>query len=361
MRFGFVGLGRAARLFHLPALKTMSGVEVVGGYDASEDQRRGFGEQTALPVFASVDELFERGRPDVVVVATPPDSHADLCVTALERGTHVIVEKPFVTTAAEGDRVLAAADSSGKLVAVNHQYREKPIFTALRDSIRGGRYGRLAFAQFWQLMNQAPWEEKTQWRAEMARRTLLEGGVHLVDLIIVLYGELPVAVTAQRSAGVHDDPDADPVQLVTLEFSGNRLGQITIDRLCRGGTRYFEVRADCERASLRASLGGRALVQLGIKRAERPGARIDFGLGGLAWAEIGQRRKVLARSAKDQDVVATRALFERVVDSFRVGVEPPSSAREARDVIAVIEAAYESSASGRRVELAGRVRPEQAA
>lgn len=362
MRFGFVGLGRAARLYHVPALRKISDVVLIGGFDDSAAQRDGWRQETGLPTFESLDELLERGSPDVVVVATPPASHADLCVRALESGAHVVVEKPFVTTAAEGDRVLRAASAADRQVAVNHQYREKLIFSAVRDAIRSERYGRLAFCQLWQLMNQAPWNDKTLWRAEMARRTLLEGGVHLVDLMIVLFGELPVAVSAQHSAGVYADTDADAVQLVTLEFSGGRLGQITIDRLCQGGTRYFEVRADCERASLRASLGGRALLQVGMKRAERPGAKIDFGLGGLAWAEQGLRRTVLARSPKGQNVQATQVLLQQVVDAFRSGVEPPSSAREARDVIAVIEAAYDSAETGRRVELIDRLsRSTQAA
>jgi predicted dehydrogenase len=97
------------------------------------------------------------------------------------------------------------------------------------------------------------------------------------------------------------------------------------------------------------------LLQVGMKRAERAGARIDFGLGGIAWAETGTRRKVLARSAKDQDVQATRVLFERVLAAFRSGAEPPSSAREARGVIAVIDAAYASAEQGRRIELADRI------
>jgi UDP-N-acetyl-2-amino-2-deoxyglucuronate dehydrogenase len=358
MRFGLVGLGRAARLYHLPALKTLDRAEVIGGFDASEQQRSSWREQTGLPSFESVEELLQQA-PDVVVVATPPATHAALCVQALEAGAHVICEKPFVTSSAEGDRVLAAAAAAGRRVAVNHQFREKPIFSAVRDAIRAGTYGRLAFCQLWQLMNLAPWNEPTEWRAGMSDRTLLEGGVHLVDLMVVLFGEAPESVLASHSAGFHSDPNADAVSLVTLAFPGGRLGQITIDRLCQGGTRYFEVRADCERASLRASLGGRALVQLGMKRAERPGLKLDFGLGGLAWAEQGLRRKVLARSPKEQDAYATGLLLRQVAAAFEADAEPPSSAREGRDAIAVIEAAYESAERGERVELGGRLTPAQ--
>ncbi len=357
MRFGYVGLGRAARLYHLPALREVAGLAAVGGYDGLEQQRASWTRETGVPAFSDLDELLERARPDVVVVATPPDSHAELCIRALEAGAHVISEKPFVTSAEEGDRVIAAAERAGRLVAVNHQFREKPIFRTLRDRIAAEEYGRLAFCQIWQLMNLAPWDEPTAWRAGMAGRTLLEGGVHLVDLMVVLFGERPEAVLARHSAGFHTDPDADAVQLVTLEFPGGRLGQITIDRLCRGGTRYLEVRADCERASLRASLGGRALVQIGKKRAETTGARIDFGAGGLAWAELNLKRRVLARSPRDDGAQATASLLEGIVSAFEEGREPPSSAREARDVIAVIEAAYESAVDGVRVELAPRLLP----
>lgn len=355
MRFGFVGLGRAARLYHLPAVAALADAQPVGGFDASEQQRAAWARETAMPVFTSLEELLDSCAPDVVVVGTPPASHADVCIQALEAGAHVICEKPFVTASDEGDRVLAAAAAAGRQVAVNHQFREKPIFSAVRDAIRAETYGRLAFCQLWQLMNLAPWNEPTEWRAGMSDRTLLEGGVHLVDLMVVLFGEPPLAVQASHSAGFHENPAADAVQLVTLEFSGGRLGQITIDRLCQGGTRYFEVRADCERGSLRASLGGRALVQLGLKRAERPGAKLDFGLGGLAWAELGTRRKVLARSPKEQDAWATGVLFRQIVAALRAGAEPPSSGREARDTVAIIEAAYESAEIGRRIELASRL------
>jgi scyllo-inositol 2-dehydrogenase (NADP+) len=350
MRFAFVGLGRASLLYHLPAVRRI-GSEAVGGFDDSEEQRDRWQSATGVQAYSSLDDLLEHTAPEVVVVATPPASHADIASRALAAGAHVVVEKPFTTTSAEADRVLAAAAEAGRSVAVNHQYREKPIFKALTDAIRAERYGRLVFCQVWQLVGQPPWDDPVPWRAGMAHRVLLEGGVHLVDLMIAFFGEVPHAVTARHSAGAHSDPAADPVQVVTFEFSSGRLGQITIDRLFRGRTRYLEARADCERGSLRASLGGRALVQAGLKRAERPGVRLEFGLGGLAWAEVGARRKTLARNQRQHDVLATAALLQRTVEAFRSGVEPPSSGREARDVIAVIEAAYESAALGRRIAL----------
>ena len=99
------------------------------------------------------------------------------------------------------------------MVAVNHEFRENPIFRAVRDGVASGRYGRLVFCQVWQLVNMPPWKEPTPWRAGMANRTLLEGGVHLVDLLLRCSASLPTAVYARHSAGFHEDRDADAIQL----------------------------------------------------------------------------------------------------------------------------------------------------
>jgi D-apiose dehydrogenase len=351
MRLGIVGLGWAARAFHAPAARRVEDVTIVGGADAAPEQRASWERETGTPTYATLAELLERERPELVVVSTPPASHAELCLQALESGAHVFCEKPFVSTVAEADAVVAAAERSDRRIAVNHEFREKPIYRALKSRIDSGRDGRLVFCQVWQLMNLAPWEEPVPWRAAMPNRTLFEGGVHLVDLICHLFGELPLAVFARRSAGVDPHREADAIHLVLLEFAAGALGQITIDRLCQSGTRYVEIRADCEHASLRASHGGRAYVQIGMKRAERPGLRIDFGRAGLAWVERGLGRKTLARNPRDDGVYGTAELLRKVVAAIEAGTEPPSSGREARDVLAVIEAAYESSATGRRIEL----------
>lgn len=351
MRVGFAGLGWAARSFHLPPLKALSGVTVVGGFDATQSQRTSWQAETGLAAYETLDELVERGRPELLVIATPPHSHADLCIAGLEAGMHIFCEKPFVMNLDEADRVIAAAAAAGRHVAVNHEFREKPIFRAVHDRIGSPEAGRLVFCQIWQLMDLAPWDEPVGWRAAMPNRTLFEGGVHLIDLLLMIFDDRPTAVYARHSSGLDEERKADAIHLVTLEFPGGRLAQLTIDRLCQAGTRYVEVRADCERASLRASLGGRALVQIGKKRAEKTGLRVDVGSGGLAWMERGLKRTTLARNPREAGMHATGVLVGRIVDALRAGTEPPSSARTARDVLRVIEAAYESAATGTRVEL----------
>jgi predicted dehydrogenase len=354
VKYAFIGLGHATTWLHLPAARKLPQVTVVGGADPSAERRAAWAKLGAGPAVADAHELIEGTRPDVVVVATPPDSHADLCLAALRAGAHVLCEKPFVETVAQADAVIHAADEAGRFVGVNHEFRYMPIFSALPPLVGSASYGRPVFLQFVQLMDLAPWNEKVAWRAAMPNRTLFEGGVHIVDLAhMVMGGRMPERVFATTSSGLDPERNADAIHLVTLDYGGGVLGQITIDRLCPSGTRYLDLRLDCEKASIRASYGGRAFVQVGVKRGERPGVRVDFGPEGLSWAERGLRRSVIARNRRRATVHATERLHAEFLQAVSAGKEPPTTARIARETLSVIEAAYRSAAAGVPVSVSG--------
>jgi predicted dehydrogenase len=349
-RIAVVGLGNAGMTLHLPALAGLPGVVVVGGCDVDASRRARAAERFRVPVHASVDALLEAARPDVVVVGTPPDSHAALCLRSFDAGADVICEKPFASSVEEADALIEAARKAGRRVALNHEFREMPIFRALRDEV--GRPGgdEVVFAQAWQLMDLPPWAEPG-WRGQMLQRTLYEAGVHLIDFLMALFHEKPHAVSATVSTCGVRAGETDAVALATLHFSRGRLAHVVQDRLCKGETQYFEVRAETARASLRASFGGRARVLAGLYRSRRPGVRFEYGVSGLAWREVGTRRSLLARNPKDPGMVATRSVFERTLAAFRDGTRPPATAEDGRDALEVIAACYRSAATGRRIEV----------
>jgi predicted dehydrogenase len=351
VKVAVIGNGWAARQLHLPALRSVSDAELVGGCDTDPERRSAWQRETGTPVFESAEELLERCRPEAVIVATPPDSHASLAIASVESGAHVICEKPLAETVPDADRILAAAEAASRRVTVNQHMRETPIFTALRRRIESGVDGPVVLCQVTQLVESgAGLDGRAEWRRRLADGVLLEGGIHLVDLINYLLGAPPRAVTAQRSAGPGGGT-GDPVALVTSEHPAGTLAQLTMQRLFPAATRYVEVRADCERASLRASMGGRALLQLGKERGHRGGARLDLAPGGLAWVEQGRRRHTLARAPRPAGVHASAALLADAIDAFQRDREPRSSGRHARDALAVVEAAYRSATEGRRVEV----------
>ena len=350
MRIALVGLGNAGFTLHLPALAGLSEHQVVGAMDLDAGRRSRAAERFRVPVFSDFDTMLASAKPEVVIVGTPPGSHADFCLRSLASGAHVICEKPFVSSLKEADTIIAAARAAGKRIALNHEFREMPIFRAVIDAARDPEAGGLVFAQVWQLMDLPPWAEPG-WRGQMLQRTLYEAGVHLVDFLMALFGERPVRVQASTSTCGVREGETDAVALVTLEFSRGRMAQIVQNRLCKGETQYFEVRAETSKASLRASFGGRARVTAGLFRGTKPHLRVDYGISGIAWREMGNSRRLLARNPKDAGMLATRLVIERSLHAFRDGSEPSASAEAGRDVLAVIAAAYRSAATGARVTI----------
>lgn len=350
MRVALVGLGNAGHTLHLPALSRMSDVEVVGACDLDDQRRQRAKETWKVPVFDGYEAMLDDTDPELVIIGTPPDSHFDYCLKALSAGAHVICEKPFVSSLAEATAVIEAADAADRRVALNHEFREMPIFRAVRDQVGQPGVGRLSLVQVWQLMDLPPWAEPG-WRGQMLQRTLFEAGVHLVDFVMALFGEKPLAVSATTSTCGVRESRSDAVALATLEFSEGRVAQVTQNRLCKGETQYFEVRADCAEASVRASFGGRARLTAGLFRSTRPHVRFEYGIAGMAWVERGAKREKIARNPKDPGALATRYVFEKTIEAFRQGTEPPASARVARDVLEVIAACYLSADEGRRIPL----------
>jgi predicted dehydrogenase len=350
-RLAFIGTGHVVHSIHLPALARLPDVQLTGGYDQSAEQLSAWQRAVGVPGFGDVDELLERARPEVVIVATPPHSHAEYCRRALAYGAHVICEKPLAADLAQVDDIAAAARAAGRGVAVNHHLRYQPIFAAVKSAVDSGQLGSLVFCQVTQLMDLPPWQEPASWRAAMADRALLEGGVHFVDLLLHLYGQTPSDVVYRHDPGPDGPAGAEGVQVMTLGFGDGRLAQLTINRLSRSATRYAELRADCERGSLRASAGGRAMLRIGMERASRTGIRLDYGRTGLAWLEQGLRRRVLARNPPKAEVQATAQLIGEALRAFGEGRVPPCGLVDARAGISVMEQAYRS-AGGTRHEQA---------
>jgi predicted dehydrogenase len=342
-----IGLGEAGHEMHMPALAQMRDVKVVGACDIDAGRRERAAKKFGFPTFDDWESMLDETKPGVLIVATPPDSHASICLNAIGRGINIICEKPFVSTLEEADTVIGAAREAGVHIALNHEFREMPIFRAVLDAAGPKSGEEIFFAQIWQNTDVPPWTEPG-WRGQMQRRTLHEAGVHLIDYILALFGEKPAAVWASMSAGGAYESGADALSVVSLEFTRGRIAQVLQNRLCKGETHYFEVRADTRTSSYRASFGGRARVTTGLYRSTTPHLRVDYGISGLAWKETGNTRKLLARNPGDPRVVATRYVLEESLRAFQSGAKPPASAEDARDALEVIEACYSSAVTGMR-------------
>src|SRR6266849_1006578 len=141
MRIALVGCGDIARA-HIPYIIKESRQSIVGLCDddvaKAEALAKTFGIQT---VHRTLAELIERQKPDVVHILTPPQSHAQLAMSAMRAGCHVLVEKPMALSVEEADAMIATAKAHGVRLCVNHNQLFDPVIVKARRLVDQGFVG----------------------------------------------------------------------------------------------------------------------------------------------------------------------------------------------------------------------------
>jgi len=347
IRVGIIGLGGVAERIHLPACRKVSGIELAGAAEPVRETREAMAAKHQLAhVFESAEELLAAAKPEVVLIASPPDSHHALCRLALERGAHVFCEKPFMRSLQEADDVIALARRQRRLVAVNNQYRYMAVYRRTRERLAAGDFGRLYALQCWQQMFHPPANEKVAWRRSLRQSTLFEFGTHAIDLICFLFDALPESLAAYAPR-VRPEYDSDVLVQMSLRFPDERLATLLLNRVSHAPERYLEMRLDCEKASLRLSLGGvaRASVEWS-SRLGRPAARWSFVRGGEARTESGGRSRTYVKEAQPAFMPATAAHLEHFLSETHRDPLDYRPVEHAREVLRLALAGYESSTSG---------------
>lgn len=138
---GIIGGGRISE-HHLKALRGISGVHVAGICDLSSALARFMAERYAVGAwYTDYQEMLEKLDVRVVHVLTPPATHGRIVRGCLERGCHVIVEKPAALSCDEFAELWGAALSNGVRLIENHNYRFNEPILRLAQAVRGDRIG----------------------------------------------------------------------------------------------------------------------------------------------------------------------------------------------------------------------------
>lgn len=351
LKVALLGLGGVAERIHLPAIRAVEGLDLVSACEVDEARRRHMEQTYSLGhVYPDADALFAAERPDLVIIGTPPDSHRDLCLLSLQAGAHVFCEKPFVQHVSHADEVIAGAEAQGRLVAVNNQYRYMRMYAATREHLVRGEFGRPFLLQCWEQMHHPPSKEKN-WRAALVQSTLFEFGTHVFDLACFLFDAFPVSITTHIPRPFPSIA-ADVVVTALLRFPNEAVATVVLNRVSHAPERYLEMRLDCERASVRMSLGGVARASLDWSKAlGRPIVRGSFVKGGEARVESGGRSRVLAREPQMAFASATARNLSRFVGLIQSGSRDYTELRYARNLIRLVFAGYESADIGQTVHL----------
>ena len=143
IRVGLLGYGAIGHE-HSRAVRAVEGLDLTAVCDTSP-ARRDAAEEMApgIATTADADDLIARDDVDLLVVSTPPSTHASWALRAIRAGKHVVVEKPFAITTTEADEVMAEAEARGLLAVVYQNRRFDPDHLAVRRAVRSGAIGEV--------------------------------------------------------------------------------------------------------------------------------------------------------------------------------------------------------------------------
>jgi predicted dehydrogenase len=190
-RVALLGLGAIAQVVHLPILSQLPNAALLGACDFDYAKARAIAGRFGIPrVYRSDNEVLDADDIDAIVICTPSHLHESQAIAALERGKHVLVEKPLALDAAAAERVVAAAELAGRslMVAMNNRYR--PDAMALKPFADGGELGELFLVRgAW--LNRKVRVIRPTWRHRKATAgggAMMDLGVQTLDLALWLLG-----------------------------------------------------------------------------------------------------------------------------------------------------------------------------
>ena len=348
VRTGLIGFGYAGRTFHAPLLRTTPGLALMAVASSQPAAvQAALGEQAQVEPDAAA--LLRRDDIELVVIATPNDSHHPLALAALRAGKAVVVDKPFALTTDQANELVREAEQRGLLLSVFHNRRWDGDFLTVRQLLASGQLGRIVHAELH--FDRFRGQVRERWRESVDAGGGLwnDLGPHLIDQAVQLFG--PPETIYADIASVRDGAVADDwfhaqlryVDGLRVTLHASALAAHTGARFVLHGTRggYRKWGLDCQEDRLKAG------------QQPDPAHLADWG----ADPQVGEL--ALWRAEEPGDVLESRPLptqngsypdyYSAVCAALRGQAPNPVPPREALAVMQLLDLGRRSAAERREL------------
>jgi predicted dehydrogenase/nucleoside-diphosphate-sugar epimerase len=332
LRIALIGCGTIAEQMHLPVLAGHDVLKVTTLVDRNAARAAKFAAGYGVPTVLDDAMNLSPHDIDAAIIASPAFHHAPCAIELLEKGIHVLVEKPMATSLSDAERMVAAAEKSGATLSVGYFRRLYPSSQLLKSLLDSGWAGA---PQRFLIEGGGMYSWGAATLANM-RRDLAGGGAwidfgsHMIDLMFALFEE-PAEVLEYRDnalGGIEADATAD----VRVRHKGAPIeGRIEIARTRNIGS---FVRVECERATLEMQVNERFRVRIvpcGTKLLDAITREPREFWFDAAWSD----------PATDESWYATfRRQYEDWIRAIETGTAPVLSGRSALATTRLIENCY---------------------
>ena len=336
LRVGIVGAGIIGDA-HATAISQLDDQYVVAIAEPTDQLREDFAAKFSVETkYKSWEELVADDRLDVVYIGTPNDLHLPIAVAAMESGKHVICEKPLARNLDEGKAMAQAARRTGKQlhVALNHRFMSGN--QKVKQLLDEGTIGRPFLAlstfignEFERMNNPDNWKGT---REKAGGGAVIDNGTHLIDLLRWWLGDA-VAVTARcgRLLVTADNKEEDTAALA-IEFAGGALAELSLTFSARYSAWPSGYIGAAIRNEIYASDGS---IRVG---GDEPVVIV-----------VGKNTPL---TRMEQSQIATgmpSSLQVHFADCIRGNAEPIVTVQDGVAALEIVDAAYRSAETGRRV------------
>ena len=183
--------------------------------------------EAGVPLFKSLEELFEGDRPDGVILATPNQLHVEHSLKCIDAGLPMLLEKPIAPTMEEGERLVKTAEASGAKILIGHHRAHSPIMAKAKEVVDRGTLGPLvAVIGSAVFFKPDHYFADAPWRREIGAGPILLNMIHEVHNLRMLCGDI-IAVQALASHATRGFPVEDTVA-INLRFANGALGSFML-------------------------------------------------------------------------------------------------------------------------------------
>lgn len=245
VRMGVVGVGGMGQ-GHCAAIAQVEDAVLTAVSDVHQPTAEKVGARYGVPAFTNYLDLLKSGLVEAISIATPHYQHPEVGIAAFKRGLHVLSEKPIAVTVGESDRMIRAAQKSGKVFEVCYQMRCEAKYRAARALIEKGSVGELVRVNMLisdyrsqAYYNSGGW--RATWKGE-GGGVLFNQAPHMMDVFCWMVG-LPKYVTAQTRTRLHEIEVEDEA-FAMMEFANGAHGYLYASTTEAPRTYRFEIVGD---------------------------------------------------------------------------------------------------------------------
>lgn len=226
LNFGVIGCGRIAPK-HTESIMSIPEAELIAVCDVLPEKAQDFASKYNAKAYLDYNELLQRNDIDIVTIATPSGSHAEIGIAAAKAGKHVMVEKPMSMTLEEADLLIKTCSECGVKLAVIHQNRFNKSIKTLRAALDEGRFGKLTHGQATIRWNRSQdYYTQAPWRGTKLQDggVLMNQSIHNIDLLQWMLG--PVESVFGYTNTALRDIEMEDVAGAVVKFKSGAIGLI---------------------------------------------------------------------------------------------------------------------------------------